>query len=380
MPSTIPMPASWATATLGDLNSLTFAASPPPNYADTLPPTPLSLDTVVRTYLGKSTKGDIGIELEAEGNLGIINSTYWKSEADGSLRNGGMEYVLKKPVAFESLPNALDEFVAASSAFKFNKSLRTSCHVHVNVQPFTFREVYAVIGAYWLFEDILVEHCGPDRVSNLFCLRASDAQAQVSSVIRTMSDTLRNWESQFLLDFTVDNAKYSALNLACLRTFGSIEFRSMRGIYTKNEIQLWTSILWKLVSVARADGSVIKVYDLFKQLTPTELLTHYFGEYAGVLKRILGWEDAIKKSSMFLAQLAFVENRANKGEFKRPEYKEVRRSRSKSINFASPNPSSGFSLLIRDLEASLLNPEGEGTPNPTNYTTLHYDYSIHGDY
>lgn len=319
------------------------------------------------------TPGVVGIELEAEGNLYQINTPYWKTEVDGSLRNGGLEFILKKPVPMESLADALDQFAEQAKGMTFSKSIRTSCHVHMNVQPYTFKELYAIIGAYWLFEDILVEMCGRDRVGNLFCLRASDAAASVHWVVDSIKNTLTSWSRKFLLDFHVDHSKYAALNLSALARYGSLEFRSMRGIYTKKEISQWVNILHSLITVARADGSPSAVYQIFKDATPSGLVEHYFGQYASVIKEVPGWKDSVKKSSMFLAQLAHMANRAEKGEFERGPKSELRGVKAvyetsfahdpASINFASlvtAAPPALPSIFLNDVSLTSLGPvDGE---------------------
>lgn len=353
----------------------------------------VTLDSVLRDTLAEqfgasyNTPGMFGIELEAEGNLDQIATKFWKTEVDGSLRNGGLEFILKKPVDLTELGAALDEFVDNTKGFTFAKSIRTSCHVHVNMQPFKFREIYAVIGAYWLFEDILVELCGPERVGNLFCLRASDAQASVQWITESIRRTLSSWNDQFLLNFHPDTSKYAALNLSSVSRFGSLEFRSMRGIYTKKEISQWVNILNSFITQAKKDGTPQKVYQIFKDATPKDLVDHYFGEYADVIKEIPGWKDSIKKSSMFLAQLAYMAHRADNGEFKRPTkpaYDELVRPKATAtlstytltntfgtINWGAPPagalpvpppwPGSGSSITLVDSSIPVTHVEGEAT-------------------
>lgn len=261
--------------------------------------------------------GDVGLELEAEGTIYPIDTPYWTTIADGSLRVNGKEYILRKPVPYVVIDEPLTEFEDLSKNMVFLKSPRTSCHVHWNVQNYTLAQVYAIIGAYWLFEDILVDFCGPTRVGNLFCLRASDAKAIVTDVLNSLKANNSKFTAfpLYLFGFGIDSNKYSALNLSSVARFGSIEFRSMRGIYKKKEIKLWVDILQKLVTSAAAAGSPNKVYDIFKEATPDELVDHFFGQYSSVIKAIPYWAGYIKQSSLFLGQLANVFNRAEKGEY-----------------------------------------------------------------
>lgn len=65
-------------------------------------------------------KGDIGIEIEAEGvNLPQLR-TPWKCEHDGSLRGEAIEYVFAKPLM---LPEAYKALVKLDAAFTENNAV-----------------------------------------------------------------------------------------------------------------------------------------------------------------------------------------------------------------------------------------------------------------
>lgn len=306
------------------------------------PQVAITLGSTVRETLlelgGKhTTPGEVGVELEAEGSLQTNPLGYWTIVPDGSLRNGGLEFVLKKPISFDQLGKALDEFVNGTANCKFDlTSPRTSCHVHFNAQTYTFKQIYAIIGVYWMFEDILLQHCGPSRTSNLFCLPASAAQKQVNDVVDSVRKTLTSWNQRFLLAFSPDAYKYAALNLSCLMKYGSLEFRGMRGIYTKKEISDWVGMLRYMIQKAADLTSPVAAYQIFKDASPMGLVDYFFGPYSNIITEQKHWKDSIKNSSMFLAQLSYVVDQADKGKFSRPPQPEpLRRPRSSVNPFAS---------------------------------------------
>jgi len=305
-------------------------------------------DALVRRGVGsRLCDGAVGIELEAEGSVDNPGFMFWKAEADGSLRNNGIEYILKRPLSLPDLKSALTEFEEKTKHCKFAVSPRTSCHVHVNVQKFTFQELYAVVGAYWLFEPILLEHCGPSRISNLFCLQASDASHIVSDVIYSIKRAYEYPENAFLMEFNNDEHKYAALNLASLPRFGSIEFRSMRGIYKKKEIYDWADLLYTFVHRVREIGTVTTVYQIFKESTLSNFVDLLFGPYADLIRSFPNWQDSIKKNSLFLAQLSFFAARAEKGEFQ--QKKSVgRKVKVPSLNYATPTLALPSTYLLDD--------------------------------
>ena len=67
------------------------------------------LDTGLYRFLNKSKPlpGDVGIEVELEGDL-KPTEIFWDFKGEGSLRGGG-EYVLKKPILLKNLKDALQE-------------------------------------------------------------------------------------------------------------------------------------------------------------------------------------------------------------------------------------------------------------------------------
>lgn len=188
----------------------------------------------------KETSGEVGIEIEVEGNnlyKGRLRS--WRVEADGSLRGeDNAEYVLKKPVSRVKIKEVLEELREAleyNNSNVDNLSPRTSVHVHINCQKLTPRQMFTFFCLYQMFEDLLVKFCGKEREGNLFCLRSKDAQY----LLETIESGLDNG---IILKIDKD-LRYSAINMAAIQKYGSIEFRSMRGILDVELINLWVNML-----------------------------------------------------------------------------------------------------------------------------------------
>jgi len=183
----------------------------------------------VSTWLpkGRSRKGEVGIEIEVEGRNLIHENLdkYWSYHEEGSLRGEHAEYVLTNPIRRDRVRDAL-EYLSASlnRAELVEGSPNTSVHVHINVQDMSVKQMYTFACAYLIFEDLLVEYCGPKRVGNLFCLRAKDAEFLVKDMVQHVRDVKR-----YLVVYG-DGVRYSSMNLCALAKFGSIEFRAMRGV------------------------------------------------------------------------------------------------------------------------------------------------------
>lgn len=195
--------------------------------------------------------GDFGLELELEGRglparygglpLGRLT---WVAHEDGSLRNGGMEYVLSQPCSkaeVEPLVDNLFEYLRSVGA-RISNTTRCSTHVHLNMKNVKINELAAFVSLWGIFEDVLSNWCGGHRSGNHFALRFSDCDWAVSS-----------WVSAFrtgIFEFSRER-RYLALNAACLQTFGSLEVRTMRGAETTAEIIEWVEMLDLLRTAAK---------------------------------------------------------------------------------------------------------------------------------
>lgn len=202
--------------------------------------------------------GDIGIEIEVEGNKfpkgndsphGSVSPELipkeWVYHHDGSLRGmDNAEYVLKKPLKFEQVPGAIKNLWEMFDKFgsKLDESNRTSVHVHLNAQEFHLNRLTAFAALYFSVEEVLTAWCGDHRVGNLFCLRAKDAPAIVSQ--------LKNFIQQNGQVGISNGLHYGGLNPQALLKFGSIEIRSLRGVTDPDTILTWVAILERMYKMS----------------------------------------------------------------------------------------------------------------------------------
>lgn len=240
----------------------------------------------------RAVAGEVGIEIECEGNnLAKRISKYWTTHADGSLRGESIEYVLNGPISREAVGDALkvlnDELKARGSVV--NESYRTSVHVHLNAQTMKIRTVFNQLILYMLFEDLLVEYCGKDRVGNLFCLRAQDAE----NLIQVLSDALKSGNYGY---FNGDHLRYAAVNVNALSKYGSLEFRAFRGTTDPKAIAEWVSILLKIKDAAAEYDNPTEICRDFSVVGPKAFMNKVFGpeisavlnQYKDVEKRLMG--------------------------------------------------------------------------------------------
>lgn len=253
----------------------------------------------------KLHSGEVGIEIETETKAEYIipQMTFWNSERDGSLRDFGIEYILRSPVSRgKELKSALDEFKEKTSLLNFiQDSVTTSVHVHVNFLNDTWLTLANFMTTYYLLENLLIRFSGPDRLSNLFCLPICDAEGELE-VIKAFIKNIDK-KSYKNLQLPLDYYKYAALNLCNLTRLGTLEVRSMRGVTDTKVITDWVNILMAIKDFAKQDG-----------LVPFEILEMYRRQEGEILRTILpdhhqlldrkDRDDLIKKNVWYSAMVA----------------------------------------------------------------------------
>lgn len=215
---------------------------------------------------------EIGIEIECEGRGLAGVEKWWTTHADGSLRNNGIEYVLAKPIQRKNVEEALQylSLELQKMGAKVNETYRTSVHVHVNAMDMKFRHIFNEICLYMLFEDLLVELCGKERIGNLFCLRAKDAEALVDSIRMAIQ------QGQYNGFKNNEMFKYGAVNIAALGHYGSLEFRAFRGTVDPNLINDWVEILLDIKDAALKYNDPQQICVEFSQLGPRKFVEKIF--------------------------------------------------------------------------------------------------------
>ena len=220
------------------------------------------------------TDGDLGIEIEVEGdNLPRCNK-YWRHERDGSLRGESMEYVLEKPL---SLPDVGKAIKHLDQRYKENntnvhESVRAGVHVHVNVQKLDVVGLYNFITSYIILEEMLIKYCGEYREGNLFCLRVKDADYLLYMLEKVAGN--KNYKN-----LHTDILRYASMNVKALGQYGSLEFRAMRGTRNLSLIHDWAAMLLGLREVSQQFETPSDIVDYFNAVGSEEFCDRFLGQY-----------------------------------------------------------------------------------------------------
>lgn len=244
----------------------------------------------------------LGIEIETEGRrLPVVDTEVWKSERDGSLRGDAWEYVLRKPVAFGDEVAALDELrhICDENGAVIKDSPNAGVHVHVNCSDLTVTQLFNFISLYLVVEEMLVAKCGEDRVGNLFCLRASDAEYLIDALIHAVRE-------QDLRSLHSDDLRYASVNVKALGDYGSIEFRAWRSDGDFEAIKWWCRLLRHLKLLAIATDNPAQIVADVSELTPHGFYTRILGEFVQDIPWGAESEMAISDSVRRVQQYAYL--------------------------------------------------------------------------
>lgn len=231
----------------------------------------------------KQVKGDFGIEIEVEGkDLVPLEDGVWTTHDDGSLRgrfpDSRAEYVFAKPLVREKVRKALDDLANHLKDSTLNFSFRTSVHVHMNVQQLTFAQYLNVIYIYLLLEEPFLNFCGKERKGNRFCLRLQDAEGLADALSRVFAVEALGVPQ--LNAVAGDNIRYASINLGASKTYGSLEFRAMRGNLDPETIDTWVEALYRVREFAIKHEDPTAIFKLYAELEPKRFVEAVLGDIA----------------------------------------------------------------------------------------------------
>lgn len=182
----------------------------------------------------------VGIEVEVENanHTRIRHNTVWQTHGDGSLRNGGVEFITY-PIEAQYAPAVLQELMTDILAKDCCFSPRTSVHVHMNAQDLTVAQVVDYVMLYAVYEKLFYNFAGRGRINNIYCVPITHTQLLNQLAERGVGAAA--W------------SKYTGLNLAPLGNrrdgetgYGTIEYRQMHGTFNVEKLCVWIDLITRL--------------------------------------------------------------------------------------------------------------------------------------
>jgi hypothetical protein len=233
-------------------------------------------DTVrASTHLISDTR--VGIEVELEGfNSDQPKVRGWNTIPDGSLRDGGLEFVFNGPVGGVTAMSRLTALGEALEPYQdtIKCSERTSLHVHVDVRDLELDQVWSMLLLYGLVEPYLFTVCGEHRADNIYSLAWYKGECQLAplSSLRRIQNYRHTGDGETF-------PKYATVNIGALNTFGSLEFRGHEGTATIEQMVLWVNHLLALKEyVLSSDVSARTLLERSFGMGAEEFLRDVFGD------------------------------------------------------------------------------------------------------
>lgn len=170
----------------------------------------------------------LGIEVEVEQHaVKERPNAVWQPKPDGSLRNNGIEYV-SSPLSARLVPAALKNLLVDALDQSASFSMRTSIHVHMNVQDMTPQQLVNLIGVYCLFEPLLYRYVGRGRHKNIYCVPINET---ILACELNRQRLRQSWE------------KYTGLNYKTVTNLGTLEFRHLAGSFDVRYVVQWVQLI-----------------------------------------------------------------------------------------------------------------------------------------
>lgn len=220
----------------------------------------------VNKYSLVDTGTFVGIEIEAENfddahEISEAFQAYWSLTNDGSLRNHGIECV-SRPMKGNDILMALMVWEREIQKWDCLRSnARCGIHVHVNFQDKDLVFLRKFLMLYAVFENSLFRVSG-ERSDNIFCLPITQTENAISEFVR-------EGKSQPLIRAVCKGEKYSALNIAPLKSYGTLEFRHMETRLDSAEIINWVNTILALYKACDSEETLQSLKERIETLNTT---------------------------------------------------------------------------------------------------------------
>ena len=222
-----------------------------------------------------------GIELEYEnvplrGMAERPNFRHWRLNGDGSLRNYGIE-LTSVPLSEVQLLPALDEVAPFIEQSRAIATERCGLHVHINVQPYTFGQVWSFITLYALMEPSIYESYAQGRKHSIFSVPLMYNTLQVSRLAEDCKQA-REENRRSLHMHCLRTPKYSALNTGmCMENFGTLEMRQPYCTTDLSAAYGWILFCTRLRDMGMSYNDPLSVIALFETIGLNQLQQELFG-------------------------------------------------------------------------------------------------------
>lgn len=210
----------------------------------------------------------LGIEVEMEGvtnsSAAARHMTHWDIKEDGSLRDNGREFVLRRPLSGRNLEEAIAQYYHAkgfASSATWVASHRCGIHIHSDVRDLTTLQYGRLLALSLLLDEYLFDTYNSEwRKSINFCRSVAHDNRMIMLSRNLMTD---DRQTNIVIGVP-ERTKYMSLNLCRVVDLGSIEYRHFTSELTQEQMLAVCDDIQHLKKFAMLDN-IRDGYDAFKQ-------------------------------------------------------------------------------------------------------------------
>jgi hypothetical protein len=227
----------------------------------------------------------IGVEFENELPSGVEAPwhEHFSCQSDNSLRNNGVEWVLKRPDSIKVVQSHCIELLKKLKKANVNNTERASTHVHFDVTLMNYQQLIIFSCCYFFVEELLSKFAGESRQNNLFCLRLVDSKRIVFDLLSELQEGTPFHSSLFS-----DSFRYSALNFSAVSKFGSLEFRLFPAVSEPDLLNIWINTLNNIRLFSLKFATLEELDAFFVKESASKVILDMLGkeETKGILKQL----------------------------------------------------------------------------------------------
>jgi len=182
---------------------------------------------------------------------------------DGSLNEGGVEFVTTRPIIGHQVNEALDSLQDVNES-EWN-TVDSSCglHIHMNALDMGFTEIKALLMIMSRIQYKLYESIPENRRDTSYAREISISPLEISRMgtLQELVSSYYGMAESNINDEKYNEARYIGTNIHARFYLGSIEFRYHEGVIASNPIREWILFLNKIMTASKNLSNRPRLYN-----------------------------------------------------------------------------------------------------------------------
>jgi hypothetical protein len=217
----------------------------------------------------------VGIELEYEKYNGehVRGIDLWNLIPDNSLRDNGIEFV-STVLPRREIAQAFEQAKKLIELTRVKATPRCGIHVHLNVAPYTWGQLWSLSVLYTLLEPTIFKQYAPERQTSHFCVPSFSNDVLAKTMMEDMgklrgkdvvaqrygyddAGNARPLDPERVLPKLglLGTNKYTAMNYSRLHDLHTVEFRQLDAYEDLKIVREWVEFLLRMQRIANNYGN-----------------------------------------------------------------------------------------------------------------------------